>query len=66
MNRLLCLLSGGHRYEDKNLKTKTVGEKCVITNVCIKCGKKYETHLLWKDILRGEELMEHIKEGAEK
>ena len=51
MSILLCLLSGGHRYEDKNLKEKTVGEKCVITNVCIKCGKKYETHLLWKDIL---------------
>ena len=65
MNRLLCLLSGGHRYEDKNLKAKTVGKECVITNVCIKCGKKYKTHLLWKDILRGEELMEHIKEGEE-
>ena len=65
MNRFLCLLSGGHRYEDKNLKAKTVGEECVITNVCIKCGNKYETHLLWKDILRVEELMEHIKEGAE-
>ena len=65
MNRLFCFLSGGHRYNDKNLEAQTVGEDCVITNVCIKCGKKYETHLLWKDILRGEELMEHIKEGAE-
>lgn len=41
MNRLMCFLTGGHKYSDKNIRTQTMPDdfKIVeITNPCVKCG----------------------------
>jgi hypothetical protein len=41
MNRLLCFLTGGHRYSDANIKTQTMPDNfniVEISNPCIKCG----------------------------
>lgn len=41
MNRLICFLTGGHRYADENITTHPNRKKGYITlsNYCIKCGK---------------------------
>lgn len=41
MNRLLCFLTGGHRYADTGLKPKPCNNPNYMTyyNECIKCGK---------------------------
>ena len=62
MNRLFCFLTGGHKYENKNIETETVGDDYIVKNACIKCGKLYEAHLSWSDICKGYELMDHMKE----
>lgn len=45
MKRLRCFLTGGHRYSDINLCGRVVGNEIVYTNICVKCGKKYEVRL---------------------
>lgn len=40
MNKLLCFLTGGHKYHDANLKT-CQGSRfgfVRLTNHCVKCG----------------------------
>ncbi|MBE6685757.1 MAG: hypothetical protein E7591_00820 [Ruminococcaceae bacterium] len=40
MNRLMCFLTGGHKYSDANIKTQTMPDDSnivEITNPCIKC-----------------------------
>ena len=41
MNRLLCFITGGHRYSDANVQsTKQHRDNTVVLkNYCIKCGK---------------------------
>ena len=41
MNRLMCFLTGGHRYSDANIRTQTMPDDFDIielTNPCVKCG----------------------------
>lgn len=41
MNRLMCFLTGGHRYADKNIKTELIPDdtrRIILSNECIKCG----------------------------
>lgn len=44
MNKLMCFLTGGHRFEDKNIITYQHPNPSYITlhNECIKCGKEIE------------------------
>lgn len=44
MKRLCCLLTGGHRYEDKNIESYQHPDNFWVTlrNVCVKCGKPIE------------------------
>lgn len=43
MNKFFCLLTGGHKYEDKNLRTSYNIKRSVyeMRNYCCKCGKEY-------------------------
>ena len=45
MNRLCCFLTGGHRYSDKNLCCRVVGDEIIYKNLCVKCGKMFEARL---------------------
>jgi hypothetical protein len=45
MNRLLCFLTGGHRYSGIKLRCKVVGDEIVYNNLCLKCGKMFEVRL---------------------
>lgn len=65
MNRILCFLTGGHKYKDANLQTRFEGDNWIANNRCMKCGKLYEVQLSVNEILRGYELMEHMREGEE-
>lgn len=41
MNRLMCFLTGGHKYSDANIRTQTMPDDFNIvelTNPCVKCG----------------------------
>ena len=44
MSRLLCFLTGGHRYADKNLVSYQHPNPDFVTlhNECVKCGKEIE------------------------
>lgn len=65
MNRILCFLTGGHKYRDENLQSRLEGDSWIANNRCIKCGKPYEVQLPVSKILRGYELIEHMREGEE-
>lgn len=63
MNKLLrkiwCWLTGGHRYEDRNLESyhfPNDGVTC-FRNVCVKCGHAYTCEIsdikLYRDVYRG-------------
>lgn len=43
MNKLCCFLTGGHEYEDSNLRASEDWKKgnIVYRNFCVKCGKSY-------------------------
>lgn len=48
MNRLMCFLTGGHKYSDKNIKTQTMPDDfniVEITNPCVKCGTLLVFHM---------------------
>ena len=41
MNKIMCFLTGGHRYSDANIRTQTMPDDfniIEITNHCVKCG----------------------------
>lgn len=44
MNRLICFLTGGHRYADIGIEAKQQRNPdwFIIRNECIKCGKAVE------------------------
>lgn len=42
MNKLMCFLTGGHKYADVNIKTDQIPpdtKRIILTNECIKCGE---------------------------
>lgn len=42
MNKLLCFLTGGHKYADKNIKTELIPDDTkhvILSNECVKCGE---------------------------
>lgn len=42
MNKIMCFLTGGHRYSDVNIRTQTMPDDfniVEISNHCIKCGE---------------------------
>ena len=42
MNRILCFLTGGHRYSDANTRMETAPDDfntVILTNSCVKCGE---------------------------
>ena len=53
MNRIKCFLTGGHRYEDSNLRASSDEFKNTITftNGCVKCGKSYEVQLPFSAVM---------------
>ncbi len=45
MQRLLCFLTGGHRYADKNIKSELIPDDTkhiILSNECVKCGTRTE------------------------
>lgn len=41
MNRLVCFLTGGHKYADKNIKSELIPDDTrhiILSNECVKCG----------------------------
>lgn len=57
MNRLLCFVTGGHRYADKNLISCPSNHKLFHTtlhNECVKCGKPIEFEMNVGAIVRAE------------
>ena len=44
MNKLRCLLSGGHRYSPSKIITqrKEINRTIVLRNFCVKCSKMIE------------------------
>lgn len=66
MNRLMCFLTGGHKYYDKNIKTQIMPDDCNIvelTNPCVKCGTLSVFHMNVKKQI--EEDIAELKGGAE-
>ena len=74
MNRLCCILTGGHRYSDINLIVTDFPlfpeDFFLIENYCVKCGKKYSTTISKKAVMaealvKGE-MLARMKGGDEK
>lgn len=43
MNRIMCFLTGGHRYRGENIETATHPHHSgwvLLSNRCVKCGKR--------------------------
>ena len=61
MNRLFCWLTGGHRYDDKNLKTyyNPNTRKSFMWNYCTKCGIAYLSKIDTGEIVKRD--MEEFK-----
>lgn len=43
MNKLLCFLTGGHKFKSTETQSKCNDKErtCTITETCYKCGKKF-------------------------
>ena len=66
MNRLMCFLTGGHKYYDKNIKTQIMPDDFNIvelTNPCVKCGTLSVFRMNVKKQI--EKDIEELKGGAE-
>ena len=65
MNKLMCFLTGGHRYVDTGLKAQqqTNPDWFTMRNECIKCGKVTEFELNVGAIIRAD--IAKMKGGAE-
>jgi hypothetical protein len=64
MTKLLCFLTGGHRYFDANIRTQTMPDDFNIvelTNPCVKCGTLSVFHMNVGKILAHD--MERMKGG---
>ena len=66
MNRLLCFITGGHRYEDKNIISYQHPHPDYVTlnNKCIKCGKEIDFDFCVGAYLRAE--IAKLKEERQK
>ena len=71
MNRLACMLTGGHRYNDLYLKVTDMNfpmnDYFVISNHCEKCGKMYRYEISKKAVfswLKAKEDMGVPHDGA--
>lgn len=58
MNEILCKLTGGHRYRDKDLKVfeDNYGRRMIFCNICEKCGKKREWSVPYNKLFNEREL----------
>ena len=56
MNRVLCWLTGGHRYAAINLMSGSglFTNGTVFSNHCLKCGKRYATVVDMEPIIQAE------------
>ncbi len=65
MNKLMCILTGGHRYEDKNIIVyqHPNPDFVMLHNECVKCGKTIDFDFCVGAYLRAE--MKKLKGGAE-
>lgn len=56
MNKLLCFLTGGHKYADKNIVSYQHPHPGYVTlhNECIKCGKEIDFDFCVGAYLRAE------------
>lgn len=54
MNRLLCFITGGHKYRSSELEVKFDDDKGIakFTNHCSKCGKISEVVVPQSSLLR--------------
>lgn len=53
MNKIICFLTGGHRYKSADLECKFDDDGVVrFVNHCDKCGKIYEVSIPQTSILR--------------
>lgn len=62
MNRLACMLTGGHMYECKNLivTSDPLFDYFTIENHCVKCGKPFTTKMK-VDVVMGEKFEEELR-----
>lgn len=52
MNKIMCFLTGGHRYKASNLQSHIDDTYIVhFTNFCVKCGKKYTYTIPYVNLL---------------
>ena len=65
MNKLMCFLTGSHKYDDTNLTVQMQANSdwATVHNKCIKCGKPFETEIEVGRIIR--EDMAKMKGGEE-
>lgn len=56
LRRLLCWITGGHKYADMNLKTyyDTENGKSLMWNYCVKCGTAYLFKINTDEIVKRE------------
>ena len=62
MNKFFCWLTGGHRYEDKNLESAycPFTRQSLMVNRCVKCGEIY-TATINTDAIIKRDLEEYAK-----
>ena len=70
MNKLCCILSGGHRYSPSKIITKRneITRTIVLRNFCIKCSKMIEFEIpdnFIVDILDKMDFFQGQREGRE-
>lgn len=52
MNKIMCFVTGGHRYKDSNLQNYIDDNDIVhFTNCCVKCGKEYTCKIPFANLL---------------
>lgn len=51
MNKIMCFLTGGHRFKSKDTQCHGDNESRMytITEACCKCGKKFSFSAQYKD-----------------
>ena len=65
MNRLMCFLTGGHKYFDTNIRTEISPDDfntIILTNPCVKCGT---LSVFFMDTKQIEKDIASMKGGAE-
>ena len=54
MNKVFCLLTGGHRYADMNLQSvyNPYTRQSLLVNRCVKCGKTFTVTIDTDEIIK--------------